>query len=309
MRRAFKTNKEAIIKYCSELNKSAKEGSVYHMGCKDDESVLDVDRWSTGLHDLDYVLGGGVPYGRIIEVFGAEGGGKTSLCLHLCAQNELCLYIPKEQRFNIQRAKIFGNRKKQLLVDNTAKYGENAFNHMIHFSQDGMPLIVLDSVPSMQSYADAEKIKKAARNDEKDVNLRVGGISGLFTNYLPVLTEVVEQTGTTVIFVNQIRDKMNALPFGDNITTPGGHALKHYSTIRLQVARKAWIEIPNYCPMSTETKEKIGAIIKVKAVKNQVAPPMRECELVLFFDRGFVGYDSLEEVRKEIMTERKKKWK
>lgn len=309
MRRAYKTNKEAIIKYCSELNKNAKSGSVYHMGCKDDESVLDIDRWDTGIEELNYVLGGGMPYGRIIEVFGAEGGGKSSICMQLCAKNEICVYIPKEGRFNVQRAKVFGNRKKQLLVDNTAEYGENVLNHMIHFAQDGMPLIVLDSVPSMQSYADTEKIRKAVKSDEKDVTLRVGGISTLFTNYLPVLNEVVEQTGTTVILVNQIRDKMNALPFGDNITTPGGHAIKHYSTIRLQVARKGWIEIPNYCPYSTEAKEKVGAIIKVKAVKNQVAPPMRECELVLFFDIGFVGYEKLDETRKAIMAERRKQWK
>lgn len=308
MKRAFKTNKDAIIKYCAELNKKSKEGSIYHMGSKTD-AVLDIDRWSTGLPELDMILGGGMPCGRIIEIFGAEGGGKTSLCMHLCGKQELCIYIPKEQRFDIQRAKIFGNRKKQLLVDNTAKYGENAFNHMIRFSQEGIPLIVLDSVPSMQSYADMEKIRKAAQTDEKDVTLRVGGISGLFTNYLPTLNEVVEQTGTTVVFVNQIRDKMNALPFGDNINTPGGHALKHYSTIRLQVARKAWIEIPNYNPYSTAQKEKIGAIIKVKAVKNQVAPPYGECELVLIFDRGFIGYADLEEVRKELMKVRKAEWK
>ena len=203
---------------------------------------------------------------------------------------------------------MFGNKPKQMLVYNGCKYGEKAFNRMIRFAEEGIPLETLDSVPSMQPRDDIEKIRKAV-NSDSETELRIGGVARLMDKYLPTLEDVIEQTGTTVIFINQIRDKMNALPFGDNIQTPGGHKLKHSASLRIQVARKGWIEIPNYNPSNTAAKEKIGMIMKCKVVKSKVCNPMGECEIPLIFDRGFVDFADLDDVRKEIMKERKQYYK
>lgn len=209
--------------------------------------------------------------------------------------------------FDAERAKLFGNRPKQMLVYR-ARYGEKAFNRAIRFAEEGMPLIVIDSVPSLQPKDDIDKIRKAVNTDSEQ-EMRIGGVARLMDKYLPTLEDVIEQTGTTVIFINQIRDKMNALPFGDNIQTPGGHKLKHSTSLRIQVVRKSYIEIPNHNPFNTEAKERIGMVMKVKVVKSKVNNPMQSCEIPLFYERGFVDFADLYDVRKEIMNEHKKKYK
>ena len=209
--------------------------------------------------------------------------------------------------FDAERAKLFGNRPKQMLVYR-ARYGEKAFNRAIRFAEEGIPLIVIDSVPSLQPKDDIDKIRKAVNTDSEQ-EMRIGGVARLMDKYLPTLEDVIDQTGTTVIFINQIRDKMNALPFGDNIKTPGGHKLKHSASLRIQVARKSYIDIPNHNPFNTEAKERIGMIMKVKVVKSKVCNPMQSCEIPLFYERGFVDFADLDDVRKEIMNEHKKKYK
>lgn len=301
-----KTNLEGIIKLCAEIEGKEGEGSIFSLGNKNGN--LNIERWETGLPELDNIIGGGMPKGRVIEIYGAESSGKTSLAYHLCSLHSICLHIPIEGTMDTKRAKMFGNRPKQMLVYNKCKYGEQAFNRMIRFAEEGIPLEVLDSVPSMQPKEDVEKIRKAVHNNT-ETELRIGGIATLMNKYLPTLEDIIEQTGTTVIFINQIRDKMNAMPFGDNIHTPGGHKLKHSASLRLQVARKGWIEIPNKNPYSTAAKEKIGLIMKIKVVKSKVCNPMGECEIPLFFERGFVGFDELQDVRKEIMKERNEMYK
>uniref|UniRef100_A0AAU8AYH0 Protein recA n=1 Tax=Dulem virus 36 TaxID=3145754 RepID=A0AAU8AYH0_9CAUD len=294
------------MKLCAEISKKEGNESIFGLGSK--SAVLKVPRWSTGITDLDAILGGGMPEGRIIELFGAESSGKTSLAYHLCAQHEICLHTPIEGTFEKERAELFGNRPKQMLVYNKCKYGEQAFNKMIKFAENGIPLEILDSVPAMQPKEDIEKIKKAV-NADKETELRVGGIATLMNKYLPTLNDIIECTGTTVIFINQIRDKIGVLSFGDNISTPGGHSLKHYCSIRIQVARKGWIEIPNHNPSNSAANEKIGLIMKCRTVKNKTAPPMQECEIPLFFERGFVEFADMERVRKEIMEEHRKRYK
>lgn len=302
MARGF--NKDGIMRLCNEIDKKEK-GSVYSLGSK--SSNLEIPRWSTGLIDLDNIIGGGVPCGRTIEIFGAESAGKTTLAYQMCAQHDMCLDIPIEGTFDAERAKLFGNRKKQMLVYR-ARYGEKAFNRAIRFAEEGIPLIVIDSVPSLQPKDDIDKIRKAVNTDSEQ-EMRIGGVARLMDKYLPTLEDVIEQTGTTVIFINQIRDKMKALPFGDNIQTPGGHKLKHSASLRIQVARKEYIEIPNHNPFNAEKNERIGMIMKVKIVKSKVCNPMQSCEIPLFYERGFVDFASLDTVRKEIMAEHKQKYK
>ena len=282
-------NKEAIMKLCSEISKKEGEGSVYSLGSKN--GALRIPRWDTGLIELNNIIGGGMPKGRTIEIFGAESSGKT----------------PIEGTCDSDRAKIFGNKPKQMLVYR-ARYGEKAFNRAIRFAEEGIPLIVIDSVPSLQPKDDIDKIRKAVNTDSEQ-EMRIGGVARLMDKYLPTLEDVIEQTGTTVIFINQIRDKMNALPFGDNIQTPGGHKLKHSCSLRIQVARKGYIDIPNYNPYNTASKETIGMIMKCKVVKSKVCNPKGECEIPLFYDRGFVSFENLKEVREEIMKERKEPYK
>lgn len=295
-----KTNKKAIIALCNSINKKEGEGSIYSIGSKN--ANLKINRWSTGIEDLDAIIGGGIPEGRIVEIFGAESSGKTTLLYHLCGLHELCLDIPIEGTFDAERAKVFGNKPKQMLIYR-AKYGEDALNKTIKFAKAGIPLIGIDSVPSMTPKEDAEKVLKSAEKDSIEEQ-RIGGTARLLNKYLPTVEEIIEVTGTTVIFINQVRDKMNAILFGDKTDTPGGRKLKHACSLRIQVARRAWIEIPNKDPRNSAKTEKIGLIMKCKVVKSKVSNPMGECEIPLIFDRGFVSFDEVPSIRKEIMKQR-----
>ena len=295
-----KTNKEEIIKLCNEINKKEGKGSVYTIGSE--SANLKINRWSTGIEDLDAIIGGGMPEGRVVEIFGPESSGKTTLLYHLCGLHSICLDIPIEGTFDAERAKVFGNRPKQMLIYR-AKYGEDAFNKTIKFSKAGIPLIGIDSVPSMVPKEDAEKVLKSAEKDSIEEQ-RIGGTSRLMNKYLPTVEEIIEVTGTTIIFINQVRDKIGAMMFGEKTDTPGGRKLKHACSLRIQVARKAWIEIPNKDPHNSATTEKIGLIMKCKVVKSKICNPMGECEIPLFFDRGFVSFDDVQQIRKEIMAKR-----
>lgn len=299
-----KTNKEEIIKLCNEINKKEGEGSIYSIGSK--HANLSIKRWSTGIEDLDHIIGGGMPEGRVVEIFGPESSGKTTLLYHLCGLHNLCLDIPVEGTFDAERAKVFGNKPKQMLIYR-AKYGEDAFNKTVKFARAGIPLIGIDSVPSMIPRDDVEKVEKSVQKDVIEEQ-RIGGVARLMNKYLPVVEEVIEVTGTTLIFVNQVRDKMNALMFGEKTDTPGGRKLKHSASLRIQVARRAWIEIPNKDPKNCATSEKVGFIMKCKVVKSKVCNPMGECEIPCFFDRGFVSFDEIPTIRKELMKARAEKY-
>lgn len=295
-----KTNKEAIIKLCNSINKKEGKGTVYSIGSE--HADLQIKRWPTGIEDLDAIIGGGMPEGRVVEIFGPESSGKTTLLYHLCGIHNLCLDIPIEGTFDANRAKVFGNRPKQMLIYR-AKYGEDAFNKTIQFAKAGIPLIGIDSVPSMVPKDDAEKVLKSAEKDSIEEQ-RIGGTARLMNKYLPTIEEIIEITGTTLIFVNQVRDKMQAMMFGEKTDTPGGRKLKHACSLRIQVARRAWIKIPNKNPANAASEEVVGFIMKCKVVKSKVCNPLGECEIPCFFDRGFVSFDDVQPIRKELMAKR-----
>ena len=305
---AAKTNKQAIMKLVADIDKKEGKGSIIHLGSKN--TNLKIPRWSTGIEDLDGIIGGGMPEGRIIEVFGPESSGKTSLGYHLAAMHDMALYIPIEGTFDAANAKVFGNRPKQLLVYR-ARYGEQALNKTMKFAQAGIPFIVIDSVPACKPKEDVDKVMKNVNsgNDANKETARMGGVARLFHEYLPVLEEIVETTGTTILLINQVRDKMNAMMFGEKTDTPGGRAIKFYSSIRMQVARRAWIEIPNKNPKNSAKNEKVGMIAKLKVVKSKVCNPMGEAEIPLFFGRGFVSFDDVPMIRKQLMKESSTKYK
>lgn len=295
-----KTNKAEIMKLCKEINDKSGQGSLYTLDSK--YANLKINRWSTGIEDLDAIIGGGMPEGRVIEIFGPESSGKTTLLYHLCGLQPLCLDIPIEGTFDAKRAKVFGNKKGQMLIYR-ANVGEDALNKAIKFAKAGIPLIGIDSVPSLLPKDDIEKVLKSSEKDSVEEQ-RIGGTARLLNKYLPVLEDIIEKTGTTVVLVNQVRDKMNAMMFGEKTDTPGGRKLKHAASLRIQVARRAWIEIPNKNPHNSATSEKIGMIMKCKVVKSKVCDPMGECEIPLFFDRGFVSYSDMKDIRKQIMKSR-----
>lgn len=295
---ASKCNKAEIIRLCNEINKKEGDGSIYTMGSK--FANLKIPRWSTGIEDLDAITGGGFPEGRVVEISGVESSGKTTLLYHLFARHELALDIPIEGTFDAGRAKVFGNRPKQLLVYR-AKYGEDAYNKTIKFARSGIPIIGIDSVPSMIPKDDALKVLKGVDKDTIEEQ-RMGGIARLNTKYLPIVEDILELTGTTLIFINQMRDKMNAMPFGEQTQTPGGRKLKHGCSLRIQVARRSWIEIPNKDPRNSAEKERVGLIMKCKVIKSKINNPFGECEIPLLFHKGFIPYDDIKEEREILMA-------
>lgn len=295
-----KTNKEMIIKLCNNINKKEGAGTIYTIGSQ--HADLCIKRWSTGIEDLDAIIGGGMPEGRIVEIFGPESSGKTTLLYHLCSLHSMCLDIPIEGTFDANRAKVFGNRPKQMLIYR-AKYGEDAFNKATQFAKAGIPLIGIDSVPSMVPKEDVEKVMKSVEKDSIEEQ-RIGGVARLMNKYLPPIEEIIEVTGTTFIFINQVRDKMQAMMFGEKTDTPGGRKLKHAYSLRIQVARRAWIKIPNKNPANAASEEVVGFIMKCKVVKSKVCNPLGECEIPCFFDRGFVSFDDVPAIRKELMEKR-----
>ena len=286
-------NKQKILKLCKDIEKKSGQGSIFALGSK--HSNLKIPRFSTGIEDLDHALGGGMPKGRIVEIFGVESSGKTSLGYHLMSQQELGLFIPIEGTFDAARAKVFGNKPKQMLIYR-ASYGEEALNKTMEFAAAGIPLIVIDSVPACIPKDDKDK----GRKNLEDQN-RIGGVARLFSRALPELAEICEVTGTTIILINQVRDKMNAMMFGEKTDTPGGRAIKFYSSVRIQLARKGWIEVPNKDPRNSANTQKIGLINKMKIVKSKVCNPLGEIEVPMFFDRGYESYDNIQKIRKEIM--------
>lgn len=285
-----------IKKLCKEIEKKSGEGSIFVIG---KASNLNIPRWSTGIEAFDEIIGGGMPKGRIVEIFGPESSGKTSLAYWLMSLHKLGLYIPIEGTYDEQRAIQIGVKPNQMIV-HRAQYGEEAINDIIKFAKAGIPIICLDSVPACQPREDIEKVEKDSENE-----MRMGGTARLFSKTLPSIVHICEETGTTVVLINQVRDKMNAMLFGEKDDTPGGRAIKFYSSIRVKVARRAWIEIPNKNPAVSASTEKVGIIMKAKVQKSKVSNPYGEAELPFFFDRGFVSFDDVNDIRKELMKKRK----
>ena len=288
-----------IQNVCKDIERKSGKGSIFLTG---KETRLEIPRWSTEIEALDNIIGGGMPKGRIIEIFGPESSGKTSLIYWLMSLHKLGVYIPIEGTYDEDRAVSLGVKPKQMIVYR-AQYGEEALNAVMKFAKAGVPIIAVDSVPACQPKEDIDKIEKDVGNEA-----RIGGVARLFSKTLPTIVHICEETGTTLILVNQVRDKMNAMLFGEKEDTPGGRAIKFYSSVRIKVARRAWIEIPNKNPAVSSDSEKVGIIMKAKISKSKVSNPFGEAELPFFFDRGFVSYDDIKPIRNELMKKRKEEF-
>lgn len=299
------STKEQLTAYFDKLNKGKSDIAVYTLGST--EGNFKVKRWSTGIEDLDECLGGGMPFGRIIEIFGAESSGKTTLAYWLAAQHKQVVFHPAEGTFDEERAYVFGNHDGQLFVT-SAQYGEEYMAMIANLAKMGIPLQIVDSIPGLQPKALVDKVEKMMSNHKKE-EIAISPIAVMLNNWLPALATYCEDSDSTLILINQTRVKVGGFAFGDNTSTPGGNALKFNASIRLKVARRKWITIPNKNPFTTETEEIIGMVVKIKVVKNKISPPGKECEIPLIFDRGFVSFDDVDEIRKERMANNRKKAK
>ena len=282
------SKKKKLVLLIDELERKYGKGVIYTIDSK--YAKPDLVRLPIGLPDFDESIGGGIPQGRIMEVFGPESAGKTSVCYMASASAELSIYIDMEGSFDSARAKMFGNRKGQMLV-RRPDWGEQAMEMIIDFAAAGVPLITLDSVPSMIP-------RKEYDGTDMEKREGVALVAGLLSRKLPKLVSLCEKYGTTVIFINQVRDKIGGPLFGDPFVTPGGHALKHFASLRVQVARKQWLEHPRL--------GRFGQIIKTRVVKSKVCNPYQESELALIFQRGFVPLEDIDTVKKELMAEARK---
>lgn len=288
--------RENVILAMKAINEEFGDGTIYTLGSK--KANLEIPRWSTGIEDLDNVIGGGIPAGRIIEIFGPESAGKTTLAYHLMSRCEMAMDIPIEGTFDAKRSEVFGNKKGQLFVSR-ANCGEEALKEGYIFTKAGGDIVVVDSVPSMIT-------KKEFEEEDFEKEGQRGRIAAMLSSKLPKISAKAEEMGTTWIFINQLRDEMGAMMFGPTTHTPGGRALKHYCSLRIQVNRIEWIKIPNKYDSSNSAKDKnIGIIIKCKVVKSKVCNPYGECELAVIFDRGFVSFDEVDSIRKEYMKREK----
>lgn len=294
------TKKERCILAMKQINELYGEGTIYTLGSK--HANQEIPRWSTGIEDLDNIIGGGMPKGRIIEIFGPESAGKTTLAYHLMSRCEMAMDIPIEGTFDAGRAELLGNRKGQLYVSR-ANVGEEALKEGYLFTKAGGDIVVIDSVPSLIT-------RKEFEETDFEKEGQRGRIAALLSSKLPKINSEAEKTGTTWVFINQLRDEMGAMMFGPQTHTPGGRALRHYCSLRIQVNRTEWIKIPNKYDVSNSAKEKtVGIVMKLKVVKSKVCNPMGECELPFFFDRGFVSFDDVVNIRKELMKEEREKAK